>query len=397
MTKKYSLGLAVLHPVPYQIPFYRALARHPDIDPTVIYLDDITIRGTYIDEFKTKIQFDRELLDGYDHVFLKNYSTRPDSAAIARINPGLFGLLLRRRFDAVLTSGYNHPSAYFALAAAKLAGSKFLLRAETDLSNPSQGVFSKVKRFALPYVLARANAIMYSCKRNQEFFLNYGVPEERLFPVLSSIDNAALAKRCAQLRPQRQRLRAELCIPEDAKVLLFVGRLTARKRVMDLLNAARPWLRERRDVWLVFVGDGALADDLATAAEKDDITDRVILAGFQKDSDVARFLAMADVFILPSVYDPTPKSVNEAMVFGLPTIVSTGVGTANDLVRHEENGLVFSTGDVTALSHNIGRLLVDDALRRRLEQGIRHSIQKWSPEANAEGAAAALRYVCGRC
>lgn len=395
MTDSYRLGLVVLHPVPYQVPFYRALARHPAIDPTVIYLDDITMKGVYVEEFKTTIKFDQDLLDGYDHLFVKNLSTRTSSPLISRVNPGLIPLLLRRRFDAVLTTGYNHISAYLSLAGAKLAGSRFLMRAEADLSNPSRGLSSRVKSAVLPRILARADAVMYSCAQNRAYFQHFGVPDDRLFPVLSSVDNTALRHQCHQLREQRPRLRAELGVPDDAKLLLFVGRLTERKRVLDLLQAAGPWLSQRDDVWLVFVGDGPLAGDLAAAAQATGHADRVIFAGFQQERDVPRFLAAADIFILPSQYDPTPKSVNEAMVCGLPVIVSTGVGTAGDLVRHEENGLVFATGDVTELRSHIGRLLEDAALYRQLREAASVSVQQWSPEANADGTAAALRYACG--
>lgn len=389
--KKYRIGLVALHPVPYQVPFYRALARHPAIDPTVIYLDDITLRGDYNAEFRGLFKNDVSILDGYKSCFTTNLSPWTTAPVVGRVNPGVVSAIVKARFDAVLITGYHHVSAILAIAAAKSVGTKVLLRAETDLTNPSRSVLASVKQRLLPALLRQTDAVMYSSQRNKQYFLHYGVPAERLFPLLSSVDNAALASMRPQLSANRAALRASFGIPEDAVVFLFAGRFTERKRVLDPLLAARDVLRARNDVWLLYVGDGPLRETLEARAELEGVAHRVVFAGFQEPADVPQFLAASDVFVLPSGYDPTPKALNEAMNFELPAIISDKVGTAFDLVQDGRNGLVYPMGDISTLGRQIRLLAENKTLRQELGQNALLTVSEWSPQANAEGVLAAIR------
>jgi glycosyltransferase involved in cell wall biosynthesis len=392
---RYRLGVVALHPVPYQAPFYRALARHPAVDPFIIYLDDMTMRGDYSAEFNGTFTTEPEILDGYRSCFVANWSRWSAAPVIGRVNPGVVREIARRRFDAVLITGYHHLSALMAMAAAKAAGARVLLRAEADLANPSRSLLARAKHHLLPVLLRQADAVMYSARRNMDYFRHFGVPETRLFPLLSSVDNDALTVLRPRVAAGRDALRASLGIPDDAVVVVYAGRFTERKRVRDPLLAMRDVVREHDNVWLLYVGDGPLRAELETQARNDGTARHICFAGFRPPTEVPRFLAASDLFVLPSGYDPTPKALNEAMVFGLPSIVSDKVGTACDLVRHGVEGLVYPAGDTAALSRAIADLAADPDWRARMGAAAVETVTRWSPQANAEGVVAALRACVG--
>jgi glycosyltransferase involved in cell wall biosynthesis len=375
--------------VPYQVPFYRALQEEPRIRPRVLYLSRIGIDEVVVPEFNHAIRFESSLLDGYEHEFVRNWSWNEMKPLVGRINPGLAPALVRGGYDAVLVTGYTMLSAHLAMAASKLSGIKLLLRAEADLTNPSSGLRRRLKERLLGPLLSMADAVMYSCEANKDYFRHYGVPERKLFPLLSSVDNDHYQRLGRELAPRRPELRAALGAQQDQVVFLGVGRFSARKRFADILDAAARLAPHQDRFLLVLAGDGPLRGELEAQARALGLTN-VRFAGYKAATEMPELYAAADAFVLASSYDPTPKTVNEAMVFGLPPVVSTGAGTSRDLVRHQETGLVYDTGDTAGLAASMERLLLDSGLRRTLGELARETVRQWSPQANARGVLEAL-------
>jgi glycosyltransferase involved in cell wall biosynthesis len=396
-TRVHRLAVLALHPVQYQSALYRALHRHPGVAETVYFLDDISFRNPhYVDEFRTAVLWDLPLTEGFEHRFLRNWSSRIDRTFIKRVNPALVAELRRDRFDAVLVTGYDSISALLGIALAKLRGLKVLFRTEADLNNPYSSAGRRLlKRALLGRLLGRCDAVLFSCERNRAYFRHYGVDDGRLFPILSSVDNDFFREQAAR-HPDQVQVRTRLGIPLDGALFLFVGRLTERKRPQDLLEAFGRH-RERAapsPSTLAFVGDGPLRPEMEARAAALGLKDRVIFAGFRNLSEVPPWYAAADVFVLPSEYDPTPKSLNEAMNFALPSIVSRGVGTAEDLVRSGREGLVFDVGDLPTLTTLIGRLAADHAQRKKMGDAAAQRVEAWSSEGNANSIVAALDMAC---
>ncbi len=118
----------------------------------------------------------------------------------------------------------------------------------------------------------------------------------------------------------------------------------------------------------------------------------ILFVGFKNTSEISTYYVISDIFVLPSMYDPTPKALNEALLFGLPVVVSDSVGTANDLVQHQVNGLIYPVGDVDKLAFEIDRLISDKELYSRLSKVAEDSVAGWSPCANVDGVVAALDF-----
>jgi glycosyltransferase involved in cell wall biosynthesis len=103
---------------------------------------------------------------------------------------------------------------------------------------------------------------------------------------------------------------------------------------------------------------------------------------------------MADVFVLPSAFEPWGLVVNEALCFGLPVITSDKVGATGDLVQEGINGFIYPAGDVVALTARLQNLLLS-AEDRRTSMGAasRKLVSHWSYREVVEGLLECLQRV----
>lgn len=148
--------------------------------------------------------------------------------------------------------------------------------------------------------------------------------------------------------------------PTDLPTVLYAGRLSPEKGLLDLLDAAT---RQTASARLVLAGDGPLATTLPASTAAAQLGARLLLAGQQ--SNVHPLFRQATVLVLPSHTEGLPLVLLEAMALGLP-IVATRVGGIPDLLTHEETALLVPAHDPAALAAALDRLLGDAALRQRL-------------------------------
>ncbi|HUR52606.1 MAG TPA: glycosyltransferase, partial [Gemmataceae bacterium] len=160
------------------------------------------------------------------------------------------------------------------------------------------------------------------------------------------------------LRPAAA-VRAALGIPDGAAVVGTVGRLAEVKR-QDLLVRAVATLP---GVHAVVVGDGDRRGLLEGLARQLGAADRVHCVGYQSRPE--QYLQVMDVFALTSRSEGFPVSLLEAWRAGVPA-VCTAVGGIPRVVTPGTDGILIPAGDATALAAELGRLLADEPLRKRL-------------------------------
>ncbi|MBL4885253.1 MAG: glycosyltransferase family 4 protein [Planctomycetaceae bacterium] len=144
------------------------------------------------------------------------------------------------------------------------------------------------------------------------------------------------------LKKHRSVIRQQLNIPESAPLFLFVGSGFERKGVHRLLRA----IQKVPDAYAVVVGRDKSMKRTNRLARDLGIADRVRLVGAQ--NEVGPYYGAADAFVLPTLYDPFPNSVMEAMASGLAVITSTKCGGA-ELIQNGENGFVCDALDLAGL------------------------------------------------
>jgi len=396
--KRIKLLVVALHPIPYHVPLYRKLEQLNWLDTTVIFCDRLGFEKYYSSDWKTNVDFSGEkLLEGYKSIFIRNWALRFFNGFFSRINPGIVPKMARKEYDAVFIQGYSVVSCWLALFFSRLFGKKIIYRGESIVtqSRLKQTSFFKeaLKKRILKIVFHYSDAILYSCKGNYDFFKYYGAPEEKLFPIPCAVDNDFFKNQFFKFSLERQEIRAQLDIPEDAFVCLMVGRFDDNKRQIDLLRSCVSL--NRKDIYILLVGAGPNKDKLRNYAQSKGF-DNIRFVGFVTQKEIGKYYSIADLFLVLSGYDMSPKTLNEAMNFSLPVVVSDQCGTVEDLIEEGKNGngYVISVGDTLHLSKIILALADDLPLCEKM--GIR-SIEIVSTRAtfdkDIEGINAALNHV----
>jgi glycosyltransferase involved in cell wall biosynthesis len=176
-----------------------------------------------------------------------------------------------------------------------------------------------------------------------------------------------------------QPLRNEFRIPEDARILLTLSRISPEKGQHLLLDALYEWEQRpdypARPVWLFICGDAAFMqgqrylDRLQRSAARLRKT-RVIFPGHVTGERKAAFFALADLFVFPSRFESYGLTLLEALASGLPAVCLDHHG-ARSVMRDDFGAIVQPSG----LRPAIARLLEDDAGRRRMGQAARQFAQ----------------------
>jgi len=361
-----ALRVAVLatHPIQYQAPLWRSLALRPELKLHVFFGSDISVRGYRDEGFGVKVQWDVPLLAGYEHTFLSQ------DLALHRISfweP--WAKNLRKHLhvfspDVVLLTAYNSVFWIGALLQARLLGLPVVLRHEASDAASSRssckafvrdlalrGFYSQIARFAAIGTEAR------------QHLGRLGIPADRIGWAPYCVDSVQVEAQVGQWLPRRDELRAKLGIGAGDVALIFSGKLIPKKQpllILDAIEGLSPSRRQR--IHLIVMGDGELRADVERKGRQV-LGARFHQAGFVNQSEMGQWYAVADCLVLPSkkgAGETWGLVVNEALQFGLPAVVSDGVGCHPDLVG-PATGRVFRSGSADdlarALSETMSSLL----------------------------------------
>jgi glycosyltransferase involved in cell wall biosynthesis len=165
-----------------------------------------------------------------------------------------------------------------------------------------------------------------------------------------------------------QDIRRELNVGPDEMLISFVGRLSRRKGVLDLIEAARQVVRAKPESRFVVAGaDGGVEEAARRAVNQNGLAPYFTFLGFRNDS--LNIVAGSDIFVLPSLADPLPVTVLESMFLGKP-VVATRSGGASEMVVDNETGCLVPVGDAAAMASAIIRVLDNPERARRMgDQG----------------------------
>ena len=172
--------------------------------------------------------------------------------------------------------------------------------------------------------------------------------------------------------------------PSRRPLILAAGRLAPQKGFAALIEAARRWGDLSPAPLLAIAGSGPLRAELTAAAAP--LGDAVRFLGHR--DDIAALLAAADLFVLPSLWEGQPLVLQEALCAARP-IVATRTGGIPDLTG-EDGALLIPVGDPAELAAAVRRVLISEALARRLADGARARARMLPSENDAVEAAVAV-------
>jgi glycosyltransferase involved in cell wall biosynthesis len=155
--------------------------------------------------------------------------------------------------------------------------------------------------------------------------------------------------------------------PGATPVLLYHGRVDARKGVLDMLDALAPLAGEGVPFELLISGIGPSYDDTVARIAALGLGAHARMTGYVDYDDVPQVYRQADIFVSPTYAEGFSNTILEAMASGLAVVSCRAVGVV-DCIRDGENGLLTDPGDIPALTTSLRRVLTDHAECRRLAQ-----------------------------
>jgi len=207
----------------------------------------------------------------------------------------------------------------------------------------------------------------------------FNLPAQKLDAVNNGID---LEKFKQNL--DREGVRSGFGISSDDEVVLSVGRLTPQKGLEYLIRAIPIVASRHPKVRLLVVGDGWVRGELERAVSAMPDKRRFIFTGYIPDSQLPQVFACADVFVVPSVYEPFGIAALEGMAAGVP-VVASKVGGLAEIVEHDRTGVHVYPRNPSSIAWGIDRVLSDRDYVRRLVDNAREVVQgSYTWEAVAE-------------
>ena len=202
-------------------------------------------------------------------------------------------------------------------------------------------------RWLTRVTLRRANKVIAKSSQLRNRAVEMGADAEKTHVVPNGCDGTIFFLR------DRGAARIELNNPLDAELAVFVGRIHPRKGIRELLDAALILSRTRRKFRLVYVGDGPGLQQLKENVRARNLAHVVRFAGSCSPTEVARWMAAANLITLPSYAEGCPNSVIEALCCGRP-VVATPVGNIPELIS-ADSGVLVPVGDAKALVSGMAR------------------------------------------
>lgn len=287
---------------------------------------------------------------------------------------------LRKRPDVVHIHFASRASSVRKMLLARLAlaqGARLIMHAHGGGYRDYWAGLSPAARSATVRTLARAHCVIVLGEVWREFFASMGVPRERIVVLPNPVAlPAGLPKRLGRS-----------CVR-----LVYLGLFARSKGVFDLIDALtrlRPECLGRTR--LVLAGNGEITQ-VRDLVERRGLARFVEVRDWLGASERDRLLASADAFVLPSYAEGLPMALLESMAWGLP-VISTTVGSIPEHVHDGMQGLLVQPGDVSELAGAIDKIVMDDALRRRMGEMARTAVEPLSIDLYAQKVAAIYRLV----
>jgi glycosyltransferase involved in cell wall biosynthesis len=396
---KKKLVIVTTHPIQYQIPWFRGLEETGLYELTVLFgmLPDSAQQAV---GFGKDFSWDIPLLEGYRWKVLENYSKNPGLDDFSGINvPSIGSELKSLKPDVVILTGWQSKMLIQAAVAAKIRGIPMVMRGD---SNAMQ-LRPFYKRYLHQVFLKLFDAFITVGSSNRQFYYENSVSDAKLFDAPHFVDNARFLQTIEEKGTKIDELRSRLQIPESKFCFVYAGKLIDKKNVGELLKGFL-MLCEKEKInnsdegltsHLLIIGDGEHRSELELSAVEKNLP--VTFAGFINQSDLPLYYAIGNCFLLCSDYGETwGLVVNEAMICGMPAIVSDRVGCGPDLIIEGQTGFVYSYGDPSHLARLMYEVSHDVELATTLGNFAKKHVKKnFTLQASVDSTQKAIEYVTG--
>jgi glycosyltransferase involved in cell wall biosynthesis len=298
---------------------------------------DFSVAHIALHEASRSVMKDDETVK-YEYPYQVLFNRSLDSVGFKERVQALFRAFNEFRPTILNVTGYFDYAQVALMVYARMKGVKVVLSSESSTMDHAR---SPVKERIKSWIVGNAHAFFCFGKSSANYLLSLGVKESQI-----TVRHAAVIDEDI-IRKNFDKAKESFSIDLSSAIkrqFIYVGRLSGEKN-LELLIEAFKSIKETSAgaAWsLLFVGDGPARKNLELLSGDYLQNKSIIFAGGHPWYQVPTWLAQSDVLILPSKSEPWGLVVNEAMVCGMPVIVSEKCGCSEDLVKNEINGFTFS-------------------------------------------------------
>jgi len=360
-----QLAIITTHPIQYYAPVFKLLHQRQLINIKVFYTWGKDAIKKYDPGFNKEIEWDIPLLDGYPFEWVINTSSQPGSHHFNGIvNPDLNKQLTDFNPDAILVFGWSYNSHLKTMRYFKNKTPVYF-RGDSTLLDEQKGIKNTLKSLYLKWVYSHIDHAFYVGTNNKSYFKKYGLKKTQLSFAPHAIDNERFG---VDRSAEAIELRAGLGLVPTDILILFAGKFEEKKDPLLLLDTFLQL--GQTNCHLLFAGNGALESRLKQRAGG---INNIHFMDFQNQAYMPVIYQACDLFCLPSKGpgETWGLAVNDAMASGKAIIVSDKAGCAADLVKDDDNGATFISGDVDDLLQKLKSIV---ASKGKLNQYGKHSL-----------------------
>ena len=223
----------------------------------------------------------------------------------------------------------------------------------------NSGIHNEVQRYVndTEWLLTyeSSEVIVNSNYMKNELQRLFGLPYEKINVIPNGINTTAYSGIEKDYDFRRQ------YAMDNERIILFMGRLVYEKGVQHLISAMPKILDKYHDAKLLIAGKGGMEEQLKAQVESMGLNNKVYFTGYLNAKQVSKMYKCADVSVFPSTYEPFGIVALEAMLAGVPTVVSD-VGGLNEIVSHGVDGMKSYAGNPNSLADSILELLLKPEL-----------------------------------
>ncbi|MDI1254479.1 MAG: glycosyltransferase family 4 protein [Flavobacterium sp.] len=269
----------------------------------------------------------------YKHAFFKGIHPTI-GGFFAHFNPGLLLRLLKNDYNIAIVGGMASPTHWFAPFFIN-SKKKQVMSVESNLHSVerTKGFGAWMKKI----LLGKADVYQITGNPQIEYikFFNPESSSKQFIRMPNLIDEDIFVDQVSAKRIEKLSLRRQLGVNENTQLWVLPARLIEIKGILPFLAL----MKGIENVKLFILGDGPLQAEIEDFVKQNKLP--VICVGFVQQDTIVDYYAAADLFVLPSIKDPSPLSPIEAIASGLPVLVSSRIGNLEDVLKKDFNGWAY--------------------------------------------------------
>lgn len=253
--------------------------------------------------------------------------------------------------DIVVVFGHNNLVFKLCILLCKLYRKKLVLVNDATYiegSSESSGILLKVKPLILRLLYNQvADGLFVPSTASKLFFLSLKIRESQIAIAPYVVDEDIITKSAEDADVAAIRARYNTQITDT--VFVFCAKFIDRKRPLDAIEAfSQLSSLENCKLWLI--GDGPLIKSMKKRVEELNLQSKITFCGIVSYNELGAVYASANCLVFTSSHEPYGLPVNEALLSGIPVIVSDRIGARLDLVEQEKTGWIYPCGNITELA-----------------------------------------------